>query len=218
MQGKAEMLRERFFPPEPEADTSDMEGYQYPPPVEPLPQVEAGDVQKIISERLAKSTPGADGIPNGFLKAPGKPFAEAMAALTQACWATAYYPKRFRTARTVAIRKPGKDDYTLPNAWRPIALLSTIGKVVEAITAAQIRRLAEDHAASLPNGARQNRSTETALDLIVNQAHEVWQAGDYVASLLSLNITGAFDRVVRKRLTHVLRVRTTASTWRVDLS
>lgn len=209
LQGKAELLSKRFFPPEPEADTSDMEGYQYPPPVAQLPQIEVEEVQKLISERQSNSAPGADGIPNSFLKALGRPFAEAVAALAQACWNAAYYPKRFRAARTVAIRKPGKDDYTLPKAWRPIALLSTVGKVIEAITAAHIRRLAEKHS-MLPAqqmGARPNRSTETALDLIVNQVHTIWQTGNNVASLLSLDITGAFDRVVRKRLTHVLRAK-----------
>ena len=129
--------------------------------------------------------------------------------LTQACWATAYYPKRFRVARTVAIRKPGKEDYTLPGAWRPIALLSTVGKVIEALTATQIRRLAESYnmLPAYQMGARQSRSTETALDLIVNQVHTVWQEGNNVATLLSLDITGAFDRVVRKRLTHVLKAK-----------
>ena len=56
-------------------------------------------------------------------------------------------------------------------------------------------------------GAREKRSTETALDLLVNQVQTVWQTKGNVASLLSLDITGAFDRVVRKRLTHVLRAK-----------
>jgi len=58
-----------------------------------------------------------------------------MAALTKACWEKAYWPKKFRRARMVAIRKQGKDNYLLPNAWRPIALLSIVGKVIEAVTA-----------------------------------------------------------------------------------
>jgi len=56
-------------------------------------------------------------------------------------------------------------------------------------------------------GAREKRSTETALDLLVNQVQTVWQTKGNVASLLSLDITGAFNRVVRKRLWHVLRVK-----------
>src|SRR5204863_9347152 len=96
-----------------------------------------------------------------------------------------------------------------PRAWRPIALLNTVGKIIEAATAEQIRRMAEEHN-MLPAhqmGARQGRSTETALDLLVNQVHEIWRDRDHVASLLSLDITGAYDRVVRSRLVHILRAK-----------
>ena len=55
-------------------------------------------------------------------------------------------------------------------------------------------------------GARPNRSTELALELIVEQIREAWKAKK-VASLLSLDIVGAFDRVLPERLTHVLRTR-----------
>ena len=46
-----------------------------------------------------------------------------------------------------------------------------------------------------------------ALDLLVNQVHEIWRDGDHVASLLSLDITGMYDRVVRSKLVHVLRAK-----------
>ena len=55
--------------------------------------------------------------------------------------------------------------------------------------------------------ARQGQSTEIALDLLVNQVHEIWRDGDYVALLLSLDITGAYDRVVRSRMVHVLQAK-----------
>jgi hypothetical protein len=208
-QEKAEMLKRQFFPGELQADLSDMEEAHYPPEVEPLPQISLEDIQDIMARQQAFSAPGRDGIPNAFLRALGKPFAEAVATLTQACWKLAYYPMRFRKARTVALRKPGKDDYTNPRAWRPIALLSTVGKVIEAATAAQLRRLAEQYSMlpELQMGARESRSSETALDLLVNQVHAVWGEGNFVASLLSLDITGAFDRVVSSRLVHVLRMK-----------
>ena len=203
------MLRKRFFPAEPEADLSDIEEYQYPQAAESAPLVSVEDVKSVLARIKPFNAPGQDGIPNGFLKALGEPFIKTMVTLTQACWDTAYYPIRFRKARTVALRKPGKDSYTQPKAWRPIALLSTVGKVIEAVTARHLRRLAEQYH-MLPAhqmGARKNRSTETALDLIVNQIHTIWQSGNYAASLLALDISGAFDRVVRKRLIHILRAK-----------
>ncbi len=203
---KAERLRAQFFPEEASADLSDIEGYQYPQPVEQLPQVTPEMVGEVMSRRLAFSAPGVDGIPNAFLKAMGKPFEQAAAALTQACWDTAHHPLRFRKARTVALRKHEKGDYTTPRAWRPIALLSTVGKIIEAVTAQYLRRIAEQYR-MLPEqqmGGRESRSAETALDLLTNQVRAVWDSGDYVASILALDITGAFDRVLRERLVHVL--------------
>jgi hypothetical protein len=43
----------------------------------------------------------------------------------------------------VVIQKPDKDDYSNPKNYRPIALLSTIGKALEAIIVAQISFLVE---------------------------------------------------------------------------
>ena len=37
--------------------------------------------------------------------------------------------------------------------------------------------------------AHQDWFTETALNLLINQVHEIWQDEDHVVSLLSLNIT-----------------------------
>ena len=65
----------------------------------------------------------------------------------------------------MVLRKPGKPDYSDPAAYRPIALLNTIGKVLEAIVARRISDLAED-ANLLPDeqyGARPGRSAEDAL-------------------------------------------------------
>ena len=94
---------------------------------------------------MRDTAPGADGIPNSFLRTMGTPFAKAIATLTQASWEIAYYPKRFRTARTVALRKPGKGDYTTPGVWRPIVLLSIIEKIIKVVMVTHFRRIVETH-------------------------------------------------------------------------
>jgi hypothetical protein len=45
-------------------------------------------------------------------------------------------------------------------------------------------------------------STDTALDMLVKQIHAAWQVDNGVASLLSLDMTGAFDRVAPVGLFH----------------
>jgi hypothetical protein len=56
-------------------------------------------------------------------------------------------------------------------------------------------------------GARPGRSIDTALDFLVQQIYATWQNKDGVATLLSLDMSGAFDRVVPERLLHNMRER-----------
>jgi hypothetical protein len=54
-------------------------------------------------------------------------------------------------------------------------------------------------------GARPGRSTETALELLTTQVKTIWGSGQFVASLLSLDISGAFDTVNSTMLLDILR-------------
>ena len=65
--------------------------------------------------------------------------------LVNAYFRLSYFPKQFRHARTIVLRKPGKPNYSDPGAWRPIALLNTTGKIVETVLARRITDLAESH-------------------------------------------------------------------------
>jgi hypothetical protein len=56
-------------------------------------------------------------------------------------------------------------------------------------------------------GARPGRPIDTALDFLVQHIHASLQNKDGVATLLSLDMTGAFDRVVLARLLHNMRER-----------
>ena len=47
-------------------------------------------------------------------------------------------------ARTVVIPKPGKDCHTV-KSYRPIALLETLGKIIERLVAQRISNIAERH-------------------------------------------------------------------------
>ena len=45
------------------------------------------------------------------------------------------YYDPWRESTTVIIRKPGKPDYSVPKAYRPIALLNTTAKLLSALIA-----------------------------------------------------------------------------------
>jgi hypothetical protein len=56
-------------------------------------------------------------------------------------------------------------------------------------------------------GGRRGRGTESALELLTEQVHTIWGTGQNVATLLSLDISGAFDTVDPMRLQDTLRAR-----------
>jgi hypothetical protein len=176
---KAEALKARFYPTV-EADLSDIQDTSFQDSsfqdsLEVPRLATADEVSSLLRARKPYKAPGNDRIPNGFLRAMGPKLAEAVAQLANACWALGHFPARFKEARTVVLRKPGKASYSDPGAWRPIALLNTIGKLIESLMAKRLSQADEEHQL-LPNtqmGARPGRSTETALELLTAQVKTI---------------------------------------------
>ena len=101
-------------------------------------------MEQILNKKKPFTAGGKDKPPNRFLKALGSKFCQAIAVLTSTCWRLEYFPEKFKNAKTVCLRKPGKRIYNQAKAWRPIALLNTTGKLMEAITAARLSKVAEE--------------------------------------------------------------------------
>jgi ribonuclease HI len=119
-----------------------------------------------------------------------------------------YCPAKFKKSITVALRKPGKDDYSQPKSYRPIALMNTIGKILDTVLARRIQYYAERHH-MLPTthtGGRKQSSCEHAIHLLLEKVHSAWRRRN-VASLLMLDVSGAFDNVSHERLLHNMRKR-----------
>ena len=202
---KEALLAEAFFP----------EPRQHAPPAGPYPHaVEMSrsctedDILQALRTTSGASAPGPDGIPNKLLKAIGSTIAKPLATLTEASWRCGHHPQPFRVSKTIPLKKPKKPDYHAPKAWRPVALMNTLGKIMEKVLAARLRDATETHQL-LPQtqtGARPNRSTETALALLTDQIRTAWSHGA-VASVLALDVSGAFDRIPPPRLDHALARR-----------
>ena len=59
-------------------------------------------------------------------------------ALFQASLKEGELPTQWRYARIILLKKSNKKDYTIAKTWRPISLLSTLSKVLEAVIAERI--------------------------------------------------------------------------------
>ncbi|KAL7758307.1 hypothetical protein ACKLNR_012834 [Fusarium oxysporum f. sp. zingiberi] len=104
------------------------------------------------------------------------------------------------------IAKPGRRDLTEPRAWRPISLLSCLGKGLERLIARRLAWAAVHYSVLHPQqaGALPKRS---ATDLVTALVHDIEEAfaRKKVATLVTMDVQGAFDTVMRNRL--VLRLR-----------
>ena len=167
-------------------------------------------VRKAIWKPCQDKAPGVNRHPNRLLRAVYEGLKEQFRHLFQACYDLGYHPRPFKKANTIILKKPQKSDYSEPKAYRPITLLDTLRKALEAVISIRICEYAEANRLLLEEqmGARKGRSVETALESITDAVYTVWSIGGAnIASLLLLDIARAFDNVLHERLLHNLKVK-----------
>ena len=123
----------------------------------------------------------------------------------------AIYEKRFQYKpwkyfTTITLYKLGKPYYNILKAYRPIALLNMMWKVLTGIVAEQLLYYTEKYYL-LPNynfeGQLEWTTTDT-MHLLIYKIKDAWHKGK-VASVLFLNIKRAFPNTVPKKLVGNLR-------------
>src|SRR5437016_10301730 len=178
-QARIQALKQRFFPTPPDPNLSDIEGYNYPEPFV-QDQITIDNVRQAIKALCLLKALGITGIPYLVIQELLEVTALALTTLFQACIDQGYHPKEFKQACTIVLQKPGKADYTLLENYYPIALLECLGKALERIVATKLTRVAKMYKL-LPEyqiGARQQRSTLTALELLTKQTYTIWNCGN----------------------------------------
>src|SRR5579859_383311 len=207
-EAKAREFAKAFFPPPPPANLTDISTATYPQPVLCPQTITPHQVLHAINRLSPKKAPGPDEITNRVLKSTIDIILPHLHALAQASINIGHFPTPFKTTTTVILRKPTKPDYTKPNAYRPIALKNTLGKVIESIMAETLSYLAETHQL-LPSqhyGGRPGRTGEDAMVLLEEKITHAWKEED-VYSVVFMDVAGAFNNVHRKRLLYDLRKR-----------
>jgi hypothetical protein len=204
---KAMIFAKMFFPTRP-TNSSVPTRYAYPEPI-PTPR---GITKKQILDQILRLSPykasGHDEIPNVVLQRCADLILNYLFHIFQGTLEQGYYYKPWRESITVVLRKPGKPNYSVPKAYQPIALLCTIAKLLTAIIADEVSWLTEKYQL-LPKthfGGRPGRTTTDAIHYLVHKVKEAWHKGK-VASILFLNVEGAFPNAVTDRLIHNLKKR-----------
>ena len=171
----------------------------------PFPELTEEEIEKCILG-APRSTPGADEIPTSVLRMAWPKIKSSVLLLFRSCLAVGHHPLAFRNAVLVMVQKPKKLDKSCPRSYRPIALLSVLGKGLERVLARRMAWIAVQHKvlASQQFGALPLRS---AVDLTTCLTHDIEEAlnNNLTASVLTLDVKGAFDGVLPGRLARRLR-------------
>ena len=104
-----------------------------------------------------------------------------------------FCPTQFKEAESVVIPKPKKSDYTTPKAYRPIALLNTLGKLLTKVLASRLQYDANKHDLLHPGqfgGVQKHATTDVAL-ILMDTIVKARERGHHT-SVLALDIAQFF--------------------------
>ena len=209
---QAEELLKVFFPPLPivtEKEPDSPRGKELE-----SPEITAEEVERAIFKASSWKAPGADGMPAMVWKQMWPAVKDWIVHIFKASMQEGMLPHQWRSAKIIPFKKPGKPDYTIAKAYRPISLLSTLGKAMEALVAERISYMIEEEGLLPTNhfGARKQRSTEHALTILQEHIYKAWRSRK-VLSLVSFDLKGAYNGVHKERLLQRLAARRIPQDW-----
>jgi hypothetical protein len=211
---KAEAFLEAFFPKMAEAEEEEIMTPPQEITWEPITELE---IYRSLKAAKGTTAPGEDGIPTLVWKHLWIYLRTTITYLFTKSIELGHYPVQWKRARIVVLRKPGKPDYAVPGAYRPISLLNTLGKLLEAVMARRLTFWAETHKL-LPDtqfGGRPGRNTEQALLMLGNAIDRAWLRSK-VVTLIAFDLKGAFNGVNEASLNARLQAKgipTVARKW-----
>jgi hypothetical protein len=134
------------------------------------------ELEEAIRALKCKKAPGPDGISNDMIKHFGNTAKHALLKLFNLSWRSGAVPSSWKRAHVIPIHKKGKDKRD-PASYRPISLLSCLGKLMERILNRRLIWHLESNniIAATQTGYRSHRNTEDQLTLLAQEIEDAFQ-------------------------------------------
>ena len=157
----------------------------------------------------ANCAPGPDGIPAEVLKRAVKVIPGILLSMFNACLVAGVFPKQWKVARLVLLNKGKGGIPDSPSSYRPLCMLNTIGKVMESMLRARLKRAIEEGGglSEEQHGFREGHSTIDAIWRVVDTVKAEREKRPAIRKdvlLVTLDVKNAFnsarwDDMIRSR-------------------
>ncbi|GFU02682.1 RNA-directed DNA polymerase from mobile element jockey [Trichonephila clavipes] len=163
-----------------------------------------GEIMNIILKLDNRKAPGPDSIKNIALKALPLNAITNLTKTINKCLIYKYFPIAWKTANITVLPKPGKDESKAEN-YRPISLLSSVGKIFEKILLERIKAFCNENniIPDFQHGFRENTSTLHQLLRVNNQIIHGFSQRMITGGVFH-DVQKAFDRIWHKGLIYKL--------------
>jgi endonuclease/exonuclease/phosphatase family metal-dependent hydrolase len=175
---KSKMLAQTFFPERRTAERPEAEEEE-PTTALKMDPLTREQIAKHMAKLKPYKAPGPDGIPNIVLTRCADILTDRLYYIYDAMIKRGLFYEPWKAFTTVVLRKPGKPNYNVPKAYRPIALINTQVKVLTAILAEQMMYYTEKSNLLPANhfGGRKGRNATDAVHLLVHKIKSAWRKG-----------------------------------------
>jgi hypothetical protein len=142
---KAKAFYNTFFAAPDESSHAEIGDNEYLEPAFKFRPISDHQISRAINRISPCKAPRANGFSNIILKQCADLIIPIIGPIFHATFSLNTYPEEWKNSITLVVRKPAKASYVDPGAYRPIALLDTIGKVLSACVAEDLSKYAEIH-------------------------------------------------------------------------
>lgn len=160
---------------------------------------------KLAIQHTKNRAPGNDGVYAIFLKEASPALIENITSLYNHCYKTGYHPRAWKQGKICMIPKPNKNRREV-TSYRPITLLSVLGKCLERVINARIKFRLEG-AGSLNEAQSGGRANRSVSDHLARLGHAVANAriGKKYCLMIFADMEKAFDSVWHAGLLYKIR-------------
>lgn len=159
------------------------------------PSVQKSEVAEALRTLNPNKAPGPDNIDVRILRQVHKTNAQLLYLWVKTCFDLGHFPSKLRAGHVVYFQKQDKNP-SMVDAYRPICLLPTLGKLLEKVINVRLIYHLEKNGLLSPNqhGFRELRSCESALQDLLDLVDKNRNQG-LLTTIVSFDIKGAFDSV-----------------------